>query len=243
VEHRPLPTPQRALTIGAHPDDAEFGAGGTLARWASEGCEVSMLVVTDGSKGTWDPDLDPVDLVRSRRREQEAAAAALGATGEVVMLGHTDGELQATMELREQLCLWIRRLRPDVVLSHDPWKRYMLHPDHRATGMSAVDGIVAARDHLFFTHQLTGGLEKHRPDALLLWMADAPDHVEDISDVVDRKLDALLCHSSQGETTMGDAHTSDDARAEFERRIRERAADQGAMAGVALGEAFKLVRP
>jgi LmbE family N-acetylglucosaminyl deacetylase len=202
-----------------------------------------MLVVTDGSKGTWDPDLDPVDLVRSRRREQEAAAAALGATGEVVMLGHTDGELQATMELREQLCLWIRRLRPDVVLSHDPWKRYMLHPDHRATGMSAVDGIVAARDHLFFTHQLTGGLEKHRPDALLLWMADAPDHVEDISDVVDRKLDALLCHSSQGETTMGDAHTSDDARAEFERRIRERAADQGAMAGVALGEAFKLVRP
>jgi LmbE family N-acetylglucosaminyl deacetylase len=102
---------------------------------------------------------------------------------------------------------------------------------------------VAARDHLFFTHQLTGGLEKHRPDALLLWMADAPDHVEDISDVVDRKLDALLCHSSQGETTMGDAHTSDDARAEFERRIRERAADQGAMAGVALGEAFKLVRP
>jgi LmbE family N-acetylglucosaminyl deacetylase len=161
----------------------------------------------------------------------------------VVMLGHTDGELQPTMELREQLCLWIRRLRPDVVLSHDPWKRYMLHPDHRATGMSAVDGIVAARDHLFFTHQLTGGLEKHRPDALLLWMADAPDHVEDISDVVDRKLDALLCHSSQGETTMGDAHTSDDARAEFERRIRERAADQGAMAGVALGEAFKLVRP
>lgn len=202
-----------------------------------------MLVVTDGSKGTWDPDLDPVELVRSRHREQEAAAAALGATGEVVMLGHTDGELQATMELREQLCLWIRRLRPDVVLSHDPWKRYMLHPDHRATGMSAVDGIVAARDHLFFTHQLTGGLEKHRPGALLLWMADEPDHVEDISNGFDRKLDALLCHSSQGETTMGDAHTSADARTEFERRIRERASEHGARAGLALGEAFKLVRP
>lgn len=243
MEHRPLPTPARALTIGAHPDDAEFGAGGTLARWASEGCEVSMLVVTDGSKGTWDPSLDPVELVRSRAREQEDAARALGATGEVVMLGHGDGELQATMELREQLCLWIRRLRPDVVLSHDPWKRYMLHPDHRATGISAVDGIVAARDHLFFTHQLTGGLQKHRPEALLLWMADEPDHVEDVSTTLDRKLDALLCHSSQGETTMGDAHTSDDARGEFERRVRERAAEQGAAAGLAFGEAFKLVRP
>lgn len=239
----PLPAPSRALTIGAHPDDAEFGAGGTLARWAEEGCVVSMLVVTDGSKGTWDADLDPVELVRMRETEQRAAAEALGATGEIVMLGHADGELVATMELREQLCLWIRRLRPDVVLTHDPWKRYMLHPDHRATGISAVDGVVAARDHLFFTHQLTGGLTKHRPDALLFWAADEPDHVEDIAPTFERKIEALLCHSSQGETTMGDAHTDEERRETFAARIRDRAAEQGAPVGLAVAEAFKLVRP
>ena len=169
-----------------------------------------MLIVTDGSKGTWDPDIDPVELVRSRQAEQAKAADALGATGEIVMLGHTDGELVNTLELREQIALWIRRLRPDVVLSHDPWKRYMLHPDHRATGMGAVDAIVAARDHLFFTHQLTGGLDKHRPDALLLWAADEPDHWEDISETFEAKVAALLCHSSQSETTMGNAHTGED---------------------------------
>ncbi len=238
-----LPPPSRALTIGAHPDDAEFGAGGTLARWAEAGCEVSMLVVTDGSKGTWDPELDPVDLVRMRTAEQQAAADALGATGEIVMLGHADGELVSTMELREQLCLWIRRLRPDVVLTHDPWKRYMLHPDHRATGISAVDGVVAARDHLFFTHQLTGGLTKHRPEALLFWAADEPDHFEDVSPTFDRKIDALLCHSSQGQTTMGDAHTDEERREEFTHRIRRLAEEHGAPAGLALAESFKLVRP
>ncbi|MFO7549534.1 MAG: PIG-L deacetylase family protein [Acidimicrobiia bacterium] len=242
-EERSLPVPTRALTIGAHPDDAEFGAGGTLARWAGEGCEVSILVVTDGSKGTWDPHLDPVELVRKREAEQRRAAAVLGARGEIVMLGHPDGEITATMELREQLCLWIRRLRPDVVLTHDPWKRYMLHPDHRVTGISAVDGVVAARDHLFFTHQLTGGMTKHRPEAILFWAADEPDHREDITDTFEAKVEALLCHSSQGETTMGDAHDHTDARLAFERRIRDWATGQADPPGSGLVEAFKLVRP
>lgn len=239
----PLPIPQRALTIGAHPDDAEFGAGGTLARWAREGCEVSMLVVTDGSKGTWSPDLDPVELVRAREEEQRRAADALGARGEIVMLGHADGELVNTMELREQLSLWIRRLRPDVVLTHDPWKRYMLHPDHRATGTGAVDGIVAARDHLYFTHQLTGGLTKHRPEALLLWAADEPDHWEDISGAFEAKVSALLCHSSQSETTMGNALVGDELREAFTSRLLEWSASEGAPAGLALAESFKLLRP
>ncbi len=238
-----LPTPSRALTIGAHPDDAEFGAGGTLARWARQGCEVSMLVVTDGSKGTWDPDLDPAALVRRRRIEQHEAARTLGATGEVVMLDHIDGELENTLALREELCGWIRRLRPDVVLTHDPWRRYMLHPDHRAAGMAAVDAVVAARDHLFFPHQLTDGIRKHRPDALLLWSADEPDHWEDITDTLDTKIEALLCHSTQGQTTMGDAHDDPDAREAFVRRIREWAARTGDPAGLALAESFKLVRP
>lgn len=238
-----LETPERVLTIGAHPDDAEFGAGGTLAKWAAAGAEISMLIATDGSKGTWNPDQDPVDLIESRRREQRESAATLGATGELVFLDHVDGELEHTRELQEQLALWIRRLRPDVVLTFDPWKRYMLHPDHRAIGWAVVDAVVAARDHLFFPHQLTGDLEKHRPEAVLLFVPDEADHFEDIVSSFDTKIEALLCHSSQGHTTMGDAHESGEARELFEDRLRQWAGEAGRPAGLELAEAFKLIRP
>ena len=115
-----LETPNRALAIAAHPDDVEFGGGGTLAKWAADGCEVSIMVCTDGSKGTWDPAVDEEWLIATRQDEQRAAAQALGATGKVVFLGHTDGELQSTLSERAQVALWIRTLRPDVVLGHDP---------------------------------------------------------------------------------------------------------------------------
>lgn len=234
-----LATPASALTVGAHPDDAEFGAGGTLARWAETGCEVTMLILTDGSKGTWEPDTPTHDLVAIRRSEQERAAEVLGAK-EVIYLDHVDGELENTMTLREEVCRWVRAVRPDVVLGHDPWRRYMLHPDHRAAGMGLIDGVVAARDHLFFPEQ---GLAKHRPDAILLWQADDADHYEDISSTFDRKVEALLCHSSQASTTMGDATLSPDARHAFEDRMREMATRHRAGAGVELAEGFKLLRP
>jgi LmbE family N-acetylglucosaminyl deacetylase len=238
----PLPIPVRALAVGAHPDDIEFGAGGTLARWAAGGCDVTMLVVTDGSKGSWDPDVNPLDLLQTRRREAEEAARRLGA-GRVVFLEHIDGELQYTMELREEICRQIRVHRPDVVLSHDPWRPYELHPDHRATGWAVIDGVVAARDHLFFPGQLTSGLHAHRPAGLLLWRAAAPDHWEDITTTLDRKIDALLAHVSQAATTMGDAHTSEDQRAAFIERIRAWAADQGRAVGLEAAEAFKRITP
>src|SRR5690349_24739481 len=117
-----LATPRSALAIGAHPDDVEFGCGATLAKWASRGCIVHHLVCTDGSKGTWDVDADTAALVTTRQREQRAAARALGATGEVVFLGAVDGELEPTVAHRAEICAWIRRLRPAVVLGHDPWK-------------------------------------------------------------------------------------------------------------------------
>lgn len=234
----PLPTPERALTIGAHPDDAEFGAGGTLARWAADGCHVTVLVVTDGSKGTWDPDVDPEVLVASRVTEQRAAADVLGAT-DIVMLDHVDGELEYSMDLRRELCGWIRRVRPDVVLSHDPWKRYMLHPDHRATGLGAIDGVVAARDHLFFPELGS----KHRPEWILLWSADEADHAEPIEATLETKIEALLCHSTQGETTMGSADRGGDAAERFAERIRTWATEQGQPFRLGPAEAFKRLRP
>jgi LmbE family N-acetylglucosaminyl deacetylase len=236
-----LPVPTRALAIAAHPDDAEFGAGGTLAKWARAGAEVAILVITDGSKGSWQP-VDTVDLVAARRREQEEAAAALGA-GRVVFLDYPDGELEYSLGLRSRICEWVRRLRPEVVLGHDPWQRYQMHPDHRIAGLACVDGVVAARDHLFFPEQVAAGLAAHRPGALLLWSADEPNHWEDVEHNLPVKLAALYCHRSQGESTMAGAQDEAGARAEFEGRLRRRAAEAGAEAGLAAAEAFRRLTP
>lgn len=237
-----LPRPERVLTIGAHPDDAEFGAGGTLAKWAAEGTHITILVISDGSKGTWDPDMGHEELVTSRALEQRAAADALGVS-DVVMLAHVDGELANTKALQEELCFWIRTTQPDVVFSHDPWKRYMLHPDHRAAGMAAVDAIVAARDHLFFPDQLVDGLTKHRPTAVCLWSADEIDHWEDITESFETKIDGLLKHSTQGPTTMGDAQTDEENLEAFKDRLRTWSEEMGHTPGFSLAEGFKRLTP
>lgn len=231
--------PTRVLAIGAHPDDIEFGCGGSLAKWAAAGAHVTMVVVTDGSKGTWDRSLEPSRLAAIRRAEQQAAAQRLGAS-EVVTLDHVDGELEYSMALRAEMCLQIRTHRPDVLVSHDPWQRYQLHPDHRATGMAAVDGMVAARDHLFFPEQ---GLDAHRPAAMLLWSADAPDHREDITAWFDTKIEALLEHSSQSTTTMGGAVSGDEARQAFATRLRAMATAAAEESPFQLAEAFKRLTP
>jgi LmbE family N-acetylglucosaminyl deacetylase len=233
---RDLAVPSSALAIGAHPDDVEFGAGGTLAKWAAAGCVVHHLVCTDGSKGTWNPDADVVALVATREAEQRAAAAALGATGQVVFLGQVDGELEATLQLRGEVARWIRMLQPEVVLGHDPWKRYRLHPDHRHAGLLACDGIVAARDPHFFKEH---GLAPHRPRILLLWEADEPDHAEDVSAFVDTKLAALEAHASQFESTM---KARDDAQLQaFHERMRGRLAQHGTRIDADAAEVFKRI--
>lgn len=236
----PLPIPQRALAIGAHPDDIEFGAGATLARWSDEGCRVVLAIVTDGSKGTWDPHRSPAELAAARELEQQAAARVLGAS-EVLHLGYVDGELEYSMELRSRIARVIRLHTPDVVLSHDPWQRYQLHPDHRATGMGVVDGVVAARDPLFFPEH---GVTHHRPASLLLWSADEPDHAEAIAEeYMARKLEALLCHASQAETTMDDAHAGDERRAAFESRVRSWAARLAEPFSLEAAETFRHLTP
>ncbi|MFV0524253.1 MAG: PIG-L deacetylase family protein [Acidimicrobiales bacterium] len=231
-----LPTPARALAVGAHPDDVDFGCGGTLAKWAAAGCTVNVLVCTDGSKGTWDPDADTPTLVVTRRREQREAARRLGATGEVGFLDQVDGELESSATLRARVAWWIRRTRPDVVLGHDPWKRYRLHPDHRHAGWLVTDGIVAARDPKFFPEH---GLAHHRPSSLLLFEADEPDHAEDVTGFADRKLDALLAHESQFESTMASGDDPDLSR--FRVRVDDRLRAAGRAVGVERAELFKLI--
>ena len=228
-----LPTPSVTLAVGAHPDDIEFGAGGTLAKWARGGCHIHHLVLTDGSKGTWDPDADTAALVERRSMEQLEAHRLLGGRSTPTMLGAVDGELTSSLEMRSAVSRAIREIRPDVVLTHDPWKRYRLHPDHRETGKIVCDAVVAARDPHFHREH---GLAPHRPQHLLLWEADVPDHVEDIAHVLDIKLDALHAHASQFESTM--KATDDDGLAAFDLRIRNRARELGQPHGLIAAEVF-----
>jgi LmbE family N-acetylglucosaminyl deacetylase len=234
-----LPAPASALAIGAHPDDVEFGCGGTLAKWAAAGSTINHLVCTDGSKGSWDPDDDVAVLVATRRDEQRAAAKALGSTAEVVFLDWPDGELESGVRQRWEIAYWIRKVQPEVVLGHDPWRRYRLHPDHRNAGLLACEGIVAARDPHFFPEQ---EVAPWRPSTLLLWEADELDHVENVDGFVDVKLAALDAHASQYRSTMGITDVdSDEQRQRFRQRVLDRLAEFGRRAGVRYGEGFKRI--
>lgn len=237
-----LAVPTSALAIGAHPDDVEFGCGATLAKWAAAGCVVHHLICTDGSKGTWNPDADVAALAERRRHEQREASRQLSGAnaGLVLFLGRVDGELDSDVATRGEVAAVIRELRPAVVLGHDPWKRYRLHPDHRHAGLLACEAIVAARDPHFFRKQ---GLAAHRPSALFLFEADQPDHVEDVGlaggSHLDRKLDALEAHSSQFESTM--KALDDEQLQAFRNRIRSGLAALGEPFGYAAAEVFKLI--
>jgi LmbE family N-acetylglucosaminyl deacetylase len=245
-----LDIPARALAIGAHPDDIEFGCGATLARWARAGCRVHHLVLTDGSKGTWQARTDPSELVIARQAECRAAAAVIDgrpgvavAADRVVFLGEVDGELRNEETTRRAVVGHIRHLRPEVVLAHDPWRRYRLHPDHRTAGFLSLDAVVAARDPLFFPDI---GPAPHRPARLLLWEADEANHVEDADGFEATKIEALLSHHSQLESTMG--VPVDDGEAErrrstaaFADRVHRQLSDHGSLAGLTQGEAFHLI--
>lgn len=231
-----LEPPKRVLAISAHPDDSELMAGATLAKWAASGASVNILVCTDGSKGTWDVQADTAALVKQRQHEQRASLRALGSDGEAVFGEWVDGELESGLAQRATVARWIRHFRPDVVVGHDPWKRYRLHPDHRHAGRLAVEGIVAARDPHFFPEH---GLPHHRPRELLLFEADVVNHVERVDAWIETKLDALNAHQSQMESTMHVEADDDGAQlAAFQTRIRQRAQADGALVGVPFGEAF-----
>jgi len=221
---------RRALALGAHPDDLELQAGGTLAAWAGRGVHVELACFTAGEKGSHDPAADPADpaeLGRARRAEAAAAARALGASVPVHFLGAVDGELEVSMALRLDVARLVRTARPDVVLGHDPWRRWLLHPDHRAAGLLTVDGVVAARDPLYAPALAAEGLPAHRPHTVLLFGTDSPDELVDVTATMDAKLAALRAHASQ----LPDP-------ADLERRVRTWNAAIGADAGLAYAEAF-----
>ncbi|NJP07972.1 MAG: PIG-L family deacetylase [Chloroflexaceae bacterium] len=221
---------QRVLAIGAHPDDTEVGCGGTVAKLAQQGWEITYIVCTNGNKGSHDPSMDIYRLSALREQEQQAAAAALGVQ-RVIFLRYNDGELEPTPALRLELALYVRHFKPHAVYTHDPWRRYMLHPDHRAVGFAVIEGLVSARDHLYLPGLEQIGYPVWRPEYLYLWSADDPDYTEDIGATLELKLEALAQHHSQIE-----------AGSTFVERMRQRSLDQGQSAGFAAGEAFRRIR-
>lgn len=227
--------PKSAMGICAHPDDPDFFVSGTFAKWAATGTACTYVVCTDGSKGAWEGD-DETNLSEVRRTEQRAAAEIAGIAS-VVFLDREDGFLQNTLDLRRELVAVIRTHRPEIVVTHDPWRRWRLHPDHRECGFAACDAVVSARESLAWPD--LGG-KAHRPDRLWLFESEAPNRFEDIASTIELKITALLAHRSQWKTTLGIAADNDKAGQErFSGRIREWGRRQGRTPGLAVAEAFR----
>jgi LmbE family N-acetylglucosaminyl deacetylase len=189
--------PADVLVITPHPDDAEFGASGTVARRVKEGKTVVYAAVTSGDKGTGDVNMPPEKLVVIREEEQRAAARLLGVK-EVVFLRYQDQTLEDTPEFRRDLVRLIRKYRPHTVISADPYRRYIWHRDHRITGRAVLDAIFPyARDHLAYPDLMEEGLLPHKVREVLLWASEDPNYRVDITDTFATKIAALSCHKSQ----------------------------------------------
>jgi LmbE family N-acetylglucosaminyl deacetylase len=195
--------PRRILGVFAHPDDAEFFAGGTFARWASEGAEITFLLATSGDKGSDDPAMTSIELAQIREDESRRAAAVLGAK-EVIFLRYKDGELFPTLELRRDITRIIRLKKPDVVVTLDPlrfWYGTMSinHPDHRAIGAATLEAIFpTARDRLNFPEmERDEGLETHKVLTVYIAGSEQPTVTVEVTGHIERQVQALLEHKSQ----------------------------------------------
>ncbi|GIW08910.1 MAG: GlcNAc-PI de-N-acetylase [Dehalococcoidia bacterium] len=222
------------LVITAHPDDMEFGCGGSVAKWCAEGRDVFLVISTNGDKGSSDRSMTSERLAKIRAAEQAEACKVLGIK-EFRILGYPDGFLTDNPQFQGDIVRAIRTYRPDVVVCQDPVRRLSLfaqHRDHRVAGSVALDSVFpAARDHLYFPEQVAEGLEPHKTAEAWVMGAEFPDVYVDITDHIDTKIAALRCHVSQVGQGEGLAE-----------RVREGAANLGETPGFAYAEAFKRLK-
>ena len=195
--------PKVVLGVAAHPDDLDFGASGSMSKWAASGADVYYLILTDGSKGSDDPNITPEELTKVRYREQISASKVIGAK-DVFFMHYPDAMLEVTMELKRDIVRVIRKIKPDTVITMDPTMVYDLnrgfvnHSDHRAAGQATIDAVFPmSRDRLIFPELLTEGLEPHKVQNLLLTNFSNSTIGVDISDFIDQKISALKEHTSQ----------------------------------------------
>jgi len=222
----------QVMVVTPHPDDAEWGVAGTVARWTGEGKNVIYVVCTNGDKGTSDTNMMPEELARIREQEQLAAAKLL-AVREVIFLRYPDQTLEDTPEFRKEIVRLIRMYQPGTVVTADPYRRYIWHRDHRITGQVVLDAIFPyARDFLAYPDLLEQGLQPHKVKEVLLWGSEDINYRSDITDTFDIKIAALRCHKSQ----IGDNPSSD-----LEERLRERYRIMAEGEDYELAEAFHRV--
>lgn len=194
--------PKRILVIAAHPDDIEFGAGGSVTKWVDEGSEVIFCLVTNGAAGNNDPNADLKALVPQREAEQRAAGKIMG-VHDIRFMGYADGTLEHTLELRRNLTRLIREIRPERVVCSDPTmvfagNSYINHPDHRACAEAAIYAVFpSAGARPIFPELLAEGLEPFDVSEVYIQFSEKSDVFIDISEQIDRKVEALLCHKSQ----------------------------------------------
>lgn len=223
------------MVVFAHPDDAEIGSGGVIAKWIAAGCEVAYVLCTTGDAGTADRGLAPTQLIEKRAAEQRGAADAMGVK-HLVMLGYPDGQLEDTREFLGDVVRAIRMYRPHTVFVHDPYRiRNFQHRDHRKAGLVTTDAVYPyARDHLHFAEQVAGeGLEPHKVRELWYWGADENEIIVDVTGSIDQQIAALVRHESQlpgfnvpkGET--------------IGQRVKQRAGELADGYGFAYGAAFR----
>jgi LmbE family N-acetylglucosaminyl deacetylase len=221
------------MIVSAHPDDAEFGAAGSVAKWVDQGQTVVYIVCTSGDKGTSDRRLTSEMLVRIREEEQRQAAALLGVK-QVVFLGYRDQELEDTPDFRKAIVRQIRLFRPHTVVTSDPYRRYIWHRDHRIVGQVVLDAIFPyARDYLAYPDLIEEGLEPHKVAEALFYAAEDVNYRSDITATFEKKMAALHCHASQVK-----AFGSNGLEAWMRERCQEMAADEP----FALAEAFHRVK-
>lgn len=225
--------PKRALVMVAHPDDAEFICGGTVAKLCREGWEVYYCLATSGDKGTKDAEMTRERLAAMREQEQRDACAILGVK-DVFFLRHPDGFLEPTHEFRGEIVRLLRDLKPDTVITWEGYRRGFNHNDHRTVGIITYDAVFpASRDPLYYPEHIDAGLSWHRVSELLLAGSEEPDYFFDISDVLDVKIEALLAHTSQV--------ARDQPRDEWVAAMRKRIREQAETTGIGPAEAFRRV--
>ena len=220
---------KRVLVITPHPDDAESGAGGTIAKWSSLGADIVLVVCTNGDKGTSDRSISSEQIAEIRKEEQLQSGKLLGLTN-IVFLNHPDQGIENGEPFREELVREIRKHRPDVVVTIDPERKWIRHQDHFVTGRVALDAVFPyARDYLAYHELIAQGLEPHKTLEVYLWGTDDPDVFIDIDEHFEDKLDALYCHASQMSTTKEQGRI----------RMRDRFSVYGPRVNAEVAEAFK----
>ncbi len=185
------------MVITAHPDDSEFGSAGSVAKWIQEGKRVVYVVCTSGDKGTDNPDIPSQQLAKIREKEQKDAALVLGVS-DVIFLGYPDQGLEDTSDFRKAIVRQIRIYKPEMVVTSDPYRRYIWHRDHRIIGQVTLDAVFPyARDLLAYPDLIEEGIMPHKVKKILFFGTEDVNLRIDITDTFQLKLEALRCHKSQ----------------------------------------------